>query len=64
MIEALEKFDYENLAPHIQEMAKPFYDIAYTILTTSPDNFSRYMALHHLREARNEAIMARYQVTV
>ena len=51
-------FAYEHLPPHLQEVSKPFGDLAATI-TNLPRNPERTVALRKLLEAKDAAVRAR-----
>lgn len=51
-------FAYDHLPPHLQEVSKPFADLAQVILTL-PRNPERTVALRKLLEAKDAAVRAR-----
>ncbi len=51
-------FAYEHLPPHLQEVSRPFGELAQTILTL-PRNPERTVALRKLLEAKDAAVRAR-----
>ena len=54
----LQFFDYEHLPPHLQEVSKPFGELARRIVDTLPDNSERTVALRKLIEAKDCAVRA------
>ena len=51
-------FVYEHLPPHLQEVSKPFGELAKMILAL-PRNPERSVALRKLLEAKDAAVRAR-----
>lgn len=51
-------FAYQHLPPHLQEVSKPFAELAATVLTL-PRNPERTVALRKLLEAKDAAVRAR-----
>lgn len=51
-------FAYAHLPPHLQEVSKPFADLAATVLTL-PRNPERTVALRKLLEAKDAAVRAK-----
>lgn len=51
-------FAWEHLPPHLQEVSKPFGDMADLILTL-PRNPERTVALRKLLEAKDAAVRAK-----
>lgn len=51
-------FAYKHLPPHLQNVSKPFGDLAATIITTLPRNPERTVALRKLLEAKDAAVRA------
>lgn len=51
-------FAYEHLPAHLQEVSKPFCDLARNILLTLPRNPERTVALRKLLEAKDCAVRA------
>ena len=49
----LQFFAYEHLPSHLQEVSKPFADLAYKICTTYPANPERTAGLRKLLEAKD-----------
>ena len=45
-------FAYEHLPPHLQEISKPFGELAKQIVETLPSNAERTAGLHKLLEAK------------
>ena len=52
-------FAYEHLQPHLQEISKPFGDLAANIVETLPRNPERTVALRKLLEAKDAAVRAK-----
>jgi hypothetical protein len=55
----LQFFAYEHLPPHLQEISKPFGELANLIATTLPSNPETTVALRKLLEAKDCAVRAR-----
>ena len=51
-------FEYAHLPPHLQEVSKPFCDMAQRIVNTLPANPERTVALRKLMEAKDCAVRA------
>lgn len=51
-------FAYAHLPPHLQEVSKPFGDLAEQIVATLPRNPERTKALNKLLEAKDAAVRA------
>jgi hypothetical protein len=51
-------FAYAHLPPHLQEVSKPFADLAQAVLTL-PRNPERTVALRKLLEAKDAAVRAK-----
>lgn len=52
-------FAYEHLPAHLQEVSKPFGDLAKLIVETLPRNPERTVALRKLLESKDAAVRAR-----
>lgn len=52
-------FAYEHLPPALQEISRPFSELARTITETVPRNPERTVALRKLLEAKDAAVRAR-----
>ena len=52
-------FAYEHLPAHLQEVSKPFGDLAQQITDTLPRNPERTVALRKLLEAKDAAVRAK-----
>lgn len=52
-------FAWEHLPPFLQEVSKPFGELADHILETLPRNPERTVALRKLLEAKDAAVRAR-----
>ena len=51
-------FAYEHLPAHLQEVSKPFGDLASAIINTLPRNPERTVALRKLLESKDAAVRA------
>jgi len=51
-------FAYEHLPPHLQEVSKPFGELAAVIMTL-PRNAERAVALRKLLESKDAAVRAK-----
>ena len=51
-------FAYSHLPPHLQEVSKPFGDLAHQIVLDLPRNPERTVALRKLLEAKDAAVRA------
>lgn len=54
----LQFFAYAHLPPFLQEVSKPFGDMAQQIVDTLPRNPERTVALRKLLEAKDAAVRA------
>lgn len=52
-------FAYEHLPSHLQEVSKPFGDLASQIVTVLPRNPERTVALRKLLESKDAAVRAK-----
>lgn len=52
-------FAYAHLPPHLQDISKPFGDLAQHIVDTLPSNPERTVALRKLLEAKDCAVRAK-----
>jgi hypothetical protein len=52
-------FAYRHLPPHLQDVSKPFGDLAMQIIETLPQNPERTVALRKLLEAKDCAVRAK-----
>lgn len=52
-------FAYEHLPAHLQEISKPFGELAKHIAETLPSNPEQSVALRKLLEAKDAAVRAR-----
>ncbi|MCC7542334.1 MAG: hypothetical protein IT379_39315 [Deltaproteobacteria bacterium] len=52
-------FAYAHLPPALQEVSRPFAELATTILATLPRNPERTVALRKLLEAKDAAVRAK-----
>lgn len=55
----LQFFAYEHLPPHLQEISKPFGDMAHWLMKATPENSERTTALRKLLEAKDCAVRAK-----
>ncbi len=55
----LQFFAYEHLPAHLQEISKPFGDLAGSICENLPRNPERTVALRKLLEAKDAAVRAK-----
>lgn len=55
-------FEYRHLPPHLQEISKPFGELAELIVTTLPANAERTAGLRKLLEAKDCAVRAKLYV--
>lgn len=51
-------FAWEHLPPHLQEISRPFGELADRIVETLPRNPERTVALRKLLEAKDAAVRA------
>lgn len=51
-------FAYAHLPPHLQEVSRPFGELAQRIVETLPRNPQRTIALNKLLEAKDAAVRA------
>lgn len=51
-------FAYEHLPAHLQEVSKPFGDLARHLIAALPSNAERTVALRKLLEAKDCAVRA------
>ena len=52
-------FTYDHLPPNLQEVSKPFGELANWIMANLPENPQRTMALNKLLEAKDAAVRAK-----
>lgn len=55
----LQYFAYEHLPPHLQEVSRPFEEMAFQIVKNLPRNPERTVALRKLLEAKDAAVRAK-----
>ena len=55
----LQFFEYVHLPAHLQDVSRPFHDLALKIIDTLPQNPERTVALRKLLEAKDCAVRAR-----
>jgi len=51
-------FRFAHLPPHLQEVSKPFCELAQHVIATLPSNPERTVALRKLLEAKDCAVRA------
>ena len=56
--EVTQFFNYNHLPAHLQEISKPFADLAQHLLETLPPSQQKENALHRLLEAKDCAVRA------
>ena len=54
----LQFFSFSHLPPHLQEVSRPFSEMADRIVNTLPRNPERTVALRKLLEAKDAAVRA------
>lgn len=54
----LQFFAYAHLPPHLQEVSRPFCELADQVVETLPRNPERTVALRKLLEAKDAAVRA------
>ena len=57
VMHVLQFFEYEHLPPHLQEVSKPFCELAETVAALS-SNAETTVALRKLLEAKDAAVRA------
>jgi len=55
----LQFFRYDHLPAHLQDVSRPFGDLAITVVDTLPRNPERTVALRKLLEAKDAAVRAK-----
>jgi hypothetical protein len=55
----LQFFAYEHLPPHLQEISKPFGELAHQIVVNLPANAERTAGLRKLLEAKDCIVRAK-----
>ncbi len=58
VVEAIAPFDYAHLPPHLQDVSKHFFELAYAIASDGGNCFQTVMALQHLVIAKDAAVRA------
>lgn len=61
MDKATSLFRYEHLPPHLQEVSKPFHDLAVKLVNDLPPSAEATLALRSLWEAKNLAVFAKVE---
>jgi hypothetical protein len=54
----LQYFEYTHLPPHLQDVSRPFCELAHRTVETLPRNPERTVALRKLLEAKDAAVRA------
>lgn len=54
----LQFFEYEHLPPHLQEVSKPFCELAKVVDANLPSNPEKTVALRKLLESKDCAVRA------
>lgn len=54
----LQFFKYDHLPPHLQEISRPFGELAQVVAARAPDNQESTVALRKLLEAKDAAVRA------
>lgn len=54
----LQFFVYAHLPAHLQDVSKPFHNLAYALAERAPDNQETTVALRKLLEAKDAAVRA------
>lgn len=54
----LQYFDFAHLPSHLQEVSRPFNDLAQRLVATTPRNPERTVALRKLLESKDAAVRA------
>lgn len=57
--QVLQYFAYDHLPAHLQEVSKPFHDLAHKTASNSPDSPETTVALRKLLEAKDAAVRAK-----
>lgn len=52
----LKFFKFDHLPPHLQEVSRPFHELAEGIIATCPAGAERTVALRKLLEAKDAAV--------
>jgi hypothetical protein len=55
----LQFFEYAHLPEHLQVASKPYCELAHRVVTTTPRNPERTVALRKLLESKDAAVRAR-----
>ena len=55
-MELLRYFEYQHLPAHLQDVSKPFHDLAARLAATLPDGSERTVAIRKLLEAKDAAV--------
>jgi len=59
MNKLMQFFEYKHLPTHLQEVSKPFCELAEHINTSLPDNPEKTVALRKLLESKDCAVRAK-----
>ena len=60
----LQFFGWEHLPPHLQEVSRPFGEMAQWMVANLPPCAERTAALRKLLEAKDAAVRAKHSITV
>lgn len=55
-------FEYDHLPPALQEVSKPFCELAHKLIESLPRNPERTVALRKLLEAKDAAVRAKFAI--
>ena len=58
MFQLLQFFEYKHLPAHLQEISKPFCELAHQMAETLPFNIESENALRKIMEAKDSAVRA------
>jgi len=58
IVHVLKFFAYDHLPPHLQEISRPFCELAKSTADRAPDNQETTIALRKLLEAKDAAVRA------
>lgn len=59
MTEILQFFEYKHLPPHLQDVSKPFGDLAVALIASLPPSAERSAGLRKLLEAKDCFVRAK-----
>ena len=58
IVHVLNFFEYQHLPSHLQEISRPFAELAQQVAGRAPDNQETTIALRKLLEAKDAAVRA------